>query len=192
MNGVAVRSSIVLIGPMAVGKSTIGAQLARLMNRTFVDSDQVFEEKHGSIPAAFSSRGEGWFRQVEARIIANILAGPGGMVLSLGGGAVLDTGTQQLLRDATVIFLETDVDAVRERILRSGHRPLLQSPDNDPVRRWSQVFAGRECVYRRLADFSLDVRQGSPEELAVRLLGLLDPEANQPEHNEPEHNEEAP
>lgn len=174
MKGTPVPRSLVLIGPMAVGKSTIGAQLARLMGREFLDSDALFEAKHGAIPAAFTAYGEGWFRQVEARIIAAVLARQGAYVLSLGGGAVLDTGTQQLLRQSTVVFLEADADAVRERILRGGNRPLLRSAEGDPVQRWSQVFADRESVYRKLADLTLDVGSGNPEELASEVLTLLE------------------
>ncbi len=174
MNRLPAHRSIVLIGPMAVGKSTVGAQLARLAGREFLDSDQLFEEKHGPIPAAFSSYGERWFREVEARLIASVLARRDQYVLSLGGGAVLDTGTQQLLGQSTVVFLEADADAVRERIQRGGNRPLLQSADQDPVQRWSQVFADRESVYRRLADLTLDVRDGSPEVLATELMTLLE------------------
>lgn len=177
MNRMLAHGSIVLIGPMAVGKSTIGAKLARLAGREFLDSDQLFEEKYGPIPAAFDAYGEPWFRQMEARIVATVLARQDQYVLSLGGGAVLDTGTQQLLGQSAVVFLEADAEAVRERILRCANRPLLRSSDQDPMRRWNQLSTAREPVYRRLADLTLDVGEGSPEAIAAKLMTLLE---NQP------------
>lgn len=178
MNDSLRQRNIVLIGPMAAGKSTIGAQLARLMGREFIDSDQLFEAKHGPIPEAFNAYGEHWFRQVEARIVATLLADGDGQVVSLGGGAVLDTGTQQLLAQCTVVFLEIDAESVRERIVRAGNRPLLHSAGVDPVQRWSQVLADREFVYRKAADLILDVRSGSADELAATLLTLVETRAD--------------
>jgi shikimate kinase len=117
---------------MAVGKSVIGAELARVLGVDFVDTDQRIVAKHGPVPRIFAARGEHHFRQLEARAVAEVLDAekPKTVILSLGGGAVLDTGTQQLLAKATVVYLRATVDTVRERIVRNTGRPLLAA---DPV-----------------------------------------------------------
>lgn len=163
---------IVLIGPMAVGKSAVGQVLARELGLEFIDTDQAIIAKHGSIADIFASRGEGFFRLTEARTVAEALesAGRKPFVLSLGGGAVLDSGTQQLLAAAVVVHLEADLETVRERISRQSGRPLLQE---EPLERWRQLADVRLPVYRRLATVTLDVRRGSVDELVRRLIEVL-------------------
>ncbi|MDO5752623.1 shikimate kinase [Arthrobacter sp.] len=163
---------IVMIGPMAVGKSVIGAELARVLGVEFIDSDQKIVAKHGPVPRIFAAKGEHHFRQLEAKTIAAVLDSPKPkpVVLSLGGGAVLDSGTQQLLAKATVIFLRADIDTVRERITRNTGRPLLAA---DPVGTWQRLAAARGPVYDRLADITLDVSRSNVPQLVVRLIEQL-------------------
>ncbi len=163
---------IVMIGPMAVGKSVIGAELARVLGLEFIDSDQKIVAKHGPVPRIFAAKGEHHFRQLEAKVIAGVLdtAKLKPVVLSLGGGAVLDSGTQQLLAKATVVFLRADIDTVRERITRNTGRPLLAA---DPVGTWQRLAAARGPVYARLADITLDVSQSNVPQLVVALIEQL-------------------
>lgn len=163
---------IVVIGPMAVGKSVIGAELARVLGIDFFDSDQKIVAKHGPVPGIFAAKGEHHFRQLEARAIADVLdaAKPKAVVLSLGGGAVLDSGTQQLLARTTVVFLSAEVDTVKERITRNTGRPLLAA---DPVATWQRLAAARGPVYARLADITLDVSKSNVPQLVERLIRLL-------------------
>lgn len=164
---------IVLIGPMAVGKSAIGAQLAQHLGVPFVDTDVTIVASHGTIADIFAGRGEQAFREIEARTVAQAVEAAEGSnaVISLGGGAVLDSGTQQLLRRCTVVYLECDADTVSERIARNSGRPLLVG---DAMGRWRTLFATRQPVYERLADLVLDVRGGSVPDLAHRLEDALD------------------
>lgn len=163
---------IVLIGPMAVGKSAIGQELARSLALPFIDTDQLVVQKHGSIAGIFASRGERFFRDAEARTVAELLepAGRKPFVLSLGGGAVLDSGTQQLLARALVVHLDADLETVRERISRNSGRPLL---DDDPLERWRELADVRQPVYRRLAQVTLDVRHGTVDALVRKLIEVL-------------------
>lgn len=163
---------IVVIGPMAVGKSVIGAELARVLGIDFFDSDHKIVAKHGPVPAIFAAKGEHHFRQLEARAIADVLdtPRPKPLVLSLGGGAVLDSGTQQLLAKATVVFLRAEIDTVKERITRNTGRPLLAG---DPVATWERLAALRGPVYARLATITLDVSHSNVPQLVERLIGLL-------------------
>jgi shikimate kinase len=163
---------IVLIGPMAVGKSAIGQQLAQQLGAPFVDTDAVIVAGHGSIADIFTGRGERAFREIEARAVASTVEAAEGTatVISLGGGAVLDSGTQQLIGRCTVVYLECDANTVAARIARNSGRPLLAG---DARGRWTEMFAARKPVYERLADITLDVRQGSVSELGNRLEAAL-------------------
>ncbi|MCC9069459.1 shikimate kinase [Arthrobacter cryoconiti] len=163
---------IVMIGAMAVGKSVIGAELARMLGLEFIDTDQRIVAKHGPIPRLFIARGEHYFRQLEARAVASVLdvAKPKTVVLSLGGGAVLDSGTQQLLAGATVVHLRATVDAIRERIERTTGRPLLAV---DPVEAWTRLATARAPVYARLADITIDVDNSSVPDVVTRLIDIL-------------------
>ncbi|MBT2519972.1 shikimate kinase [Arthrobacter sp. ISL-28] len=157
---------------MAVGKSAIGQQLAQQLGAPFVDTDAVIVENHGSIADIFAGRGERAFREIEARTVARVVEEATGTstVISLGGGSVLDSGTQQLLKRCTVVYLECDADTVAARIARNSGRPLLAG---DGIRRWKMLFATRKPVYERLADIVLDVRHGSVNELGRRLEAVL-------------------
>jgi shikimate kinase len=163
---------VALIGPMAVGKSAIGHQLAHQLGASFVDTDAVVVANHGSIAEIFANRGEHAFRELEARAVARAIEDARGSntVISLGGGAVLDSGTQQLLEHCTVVYLECDPDTVAERIARNSGRPLLAG---DAMERWKTLFATRRPVYERLADVVLDVRTGTVQDLARRLQEAL-------------------
>ncbi|WP_200900794.1 shikimate kinase [Pseudarthrobacter siccitolerans] len=163
---------VVLIGPMAVGKSAIGHQLAQQLGVPFVDTDAVIVAAHGSIADIFAGRGEHAFREIEARTVADVVEAADGTttVISLGGGAVLDSGTQQLIGRCTVVYLECDADTVASRIARNSGRPLLAG---DAMGRWTAMFATRKPVYERLADITLDVRHGSVSELGRRLEAAL-------------------
>ena len=169
---------VVLIGPMAVGKSAIGQQLAQHLGARFVDTDADVVAQHGTIAEIFAGRGECAFRELEARAVAHAIEEAAGSnaagtrtVISLGGGAVLDSGTQQLLAGCTVVYLECDADTVSERIARNSGRPLLAG---DAMERWRALFATRQPIYERLADLVLDVRSGSVPDLAHRLEDALE------------------
>ncbi len=170
--GAAGARPVALIGPMAVGKSAIGQQLAQQLGTAFVDTDAVIVENHGTIAEIFARRGETVFRELEARAVARAIEDAHGSstVISLGGGAVLDSGTQQLLDLCTVVYLECDADTVAERIARNSGRPLLAG---DAMERWKALFATRRPVYERLADLVVDVRSGSVPELVRRLQDAL-------------------
>jgi shikimate kinase len=157
---------------MAVGKSAIGHQLAQQFGAAFVDTDVVIVENHGTIADIFAARGERAFREIEARTVAKVIeeAEKTATVISLGGGAVLDSGTQQLLGRCTVVYLECDADTVSERIARNSGRPLLAG---DAMGRWRALFATRQPVYERLADLVFDVRKGSVADLGRRLEEAL-------------------
>lgn len=139
---------MVLIGPPGAGKSTVARELADLLQIPVADTDDLVEEWTGtSIPDLFVTRGEAFFREVERECVQRALGEHRG-VLALGGGAVLDEGTQRALAGQTVVFLDV---ALRDAARRSGFdqgRPLLAL---NPRGQWLQLMNARRPVYERLA-----------------------------------------
>jgi shikimate kinase len=142
---------IFLTGFMGTGKSTVGKVLARLLEKDFIDSDDLIEERYGGeIRSIFAEKGEPWFREYEENIIAEICNGTGNAVISLGGGALISEKTQQLVRATGILFyLKTSPEEVWQRTRHSTRRPLLR-PDGEA---WS-----REDYLNRIAEL-IKVRQ---------------------------------
>lgn len=164
--------TVVLIGPMAVGKTAVGRMLARRTGRTFVDTDRVLVERYGPIRGLFDQHGEDGFRLLEADVVQGAVSEAG--IVSLGGGAVLDAGTQHILRDAAVVFLDTDAKTVLPRISRDAKRPLLAG---NPLERWQELYDQRRPLYARLASVVIDTRglsvRGTADAVVRALPHLL-------------------
>jgi len=140
---------IVLIGPMGVGKTTIGKKLAKRLELPFVDTDTLISNEHGPIPDIFANSGEEQFRKYEEQAVA--LACSAHQVVATGGGAVLSGTNQRVLEQATVIYLSTSGLHMRAR-LENGNRPLLKDGLND----WRRIYEERKPLYERLATFEID------------------------------------
>ncbi|WP_374010410.1 shikimate kinase [Leifsonia sp. LS-T14] len=140
--------TIALIGPPAAGKSRVGKRLAKTLGVPFVDTDTVVSAEHGPIPQLFAEHGEPYFRRLERAAVAEALRGPG--VVSLGGGAVLDSETQADLADVRVVLLTVRAEAIAKRI-RNGKRPLITDLES-----WKRLVASRSDLYRSLADYTAD------------------------------------
>ena len=125
-----VKRSIVLVGLMGAGKTTIGRRLAKRLHLPFADSDVEIEAAAGMpVPEIFERFGEAHFRDGERRVIARLVEGPPG-VIATGGGAFMDGDTRALILErCTAIWLDGNVDMLAERAARSGHRPLLNTAD---------------------------------------------------------------
>jgi shikimate kinase len=119
--------SIVLVGMMGAGKSSVGRRLAGRFGLPFVDADGEIETAAGmTIPEIFDNHGEAYFRAGEARVIARLLAG-GPQVLATGGGAMMDENTRTLVRDKGVsVWLKADLDVLLRRTKRRSDRPLAE------------------------------------------------------------------
>lgn len=152
------KPNIFLIGPMGVGKTTIGRHLARALDLDFIDSDHVIEEKCGAdIPWIFDIEGEEGFRRRERAAIGE-LTQRRGIVLATGGGAVLDPDNRaDLARNGTVVYLQASVDRIVARTGKSQNRPLLKTAD--PRARIEQLLAERDPLYREIADITVDTNR---------------------------------
>ena len=123
--------SIVLVGMMGVGKSTIGRRLAARLRLPFTDADHEIEIAHAgmTIPEIFADHGEPYFRDGEARVISRLLDGTPG-VLATGGGAFMREDTRARIRAKAVsVWLQADADVILRRVKRRADRPLLQTED---------------------------------------------------------------
>ena len=152
---------IVLIGPMAAGKTYIGTHLARFYGYEFLDADQLIVERYGEVSEIFEIFGEAYFRELERKTIEEVLTSPGyrNTVFSLGGGAPMTDSVAELLKDECVVYILVDADTVTPRITGNKTRPLLQP---NPVERWTEIFERRRSRYEELAHFTLDARGGRP------------------------------
>jgi shikimate kinase len=150
--------SVVLVGMMGAGKSTIGRRLAARLGLPFFDADVEIEAAAGmSIPDIFETRGEPDFREGEARVIARLLdSGPA--VIAPGGGALMKKETRDRIRDKAVsIWLKADVDIIMRRVKRRSDRPLLRTAD--PEATVGRLLSEREPIYQQadLTVWSRDV-----------------------------------
>jgi shikimate kinase len=150
--------SLVLVGMMGAGKSSIGRRLANRLGLPFADADTEIEAAAGmSIPEIFARHGEPAFRSGEARVISRLLD-KGPQVLATGGGAVMNEGTRDAIRTKAVsIWLKAEPDVLMRRIKRRNDRPLLKT--DDPAATLKSLLAVREPTYSQ-ADLVIESREG--------------------------------
>lgn len=163
--------SLVLVGMMGAGKSTIGRRLAARLRLPFLDADSEIEAAAGmSIPEIFDRHGEPHFRDGEARVIARLLEG-GPAVLATGGGAFMREETRKRIGDKAVsIWLKVDADIIMRRVRRRADRPLLQT--SDPEATVGRLIEEREPIYR-LADLTIWSRDVPHEKIADECVEAL-------------------
>jgi shikimate kinase len=166
------RRSIVLVGMMGVGKSSIGRRLGVRLGVPFVDADAEIETAAGTtIADIFTRHGEASFRSGEARVIARLLeSGP--QVLATGGGAVMNADTRAAIKAKGVsIWLNADVDVLMRRISkRKNDRPMLQTVD--PVATLRQLLAEREPVYAQ-SDLTVQSREAPHDAIVTEIISAL-------------------
>jgi shikimate kinase len=166
------RRSVVLIGMMGVGKSSIGRRLATRLSIPFVDADSEIEKAAGmSIADIFSRHGEADFRSGEARVIARLLEG-GPQVLATGGGAFMNEGTRAAIKAKGVsIWLSATYEVLLRRISkRKNERPMLQTENPDETLR--HLLEVREPTYA-LADLTVQSREGPHEAIVAEIVTVL-------------------
>ncbi|MBR0757503.1 shikimate kinase [Bradyrhizobium jicamae] len=163
--------SIVLVGMMGVGKSTIGRRMAARLHLPFTDADTEIEAAAGmSIPDIFETHGEPYFRDGEARVIARILDN-GPIVLATGGGAFMRPATRDRIRDKAVsIWLKADPDIIMRRVRRRADRPLLQTAD--PEATVNRLLGEREPIYQT-ADLTISSRDVPHDRIVEECLDAL-------------------
>jgi shikimate kinase len=157
--------SVVLVGMMGAGKSSIGRRLAGRLGLSFVDADTEIETAAGmSIPEIFDKHGEPYFRAGEARVIARLLD-HGPQVLATGGGAIMDQNTRDLIHVKGIsIWLKADLDVLSKRTKRRGDRPLVD--------KMKDLLPLREPIYA-LSDIVVQSRDEPHETIVDEIIAAL-------------------
>src|SRR3954469_11060682 len=163
--------SVVLVGMMGAGKSTIGRRLSVRLRLPFLDADSEIEAAAGmSIPDIFETHGEPHFRDGEARVIARLLDG-GAAVIATGGGAFMREETRSRIRAKAVsLWLKADADIILKRVKRRADRPLLQTAD--PAATIGRLIGEREPVYQH-ADITIWSRDVPHEKIVDECIDAL-------------------
>lgn len=161
---------MVLVGPMGVGKSTVGRVLAERLGCAFRDTDDDIVAARGrTVADIFEAEGEAHFRGLEKAAVATALA-EHGAVLALGGGAVLDAGTRRLLAAHPVVHLSMDVEEAVRRIGLIEARPLLAV---NPHERWRELTQARHHLYLQVATRTVRVDGRMVDEVVAAVLAGL-------------------
>ena len=168
--------TLVLIGYRATGKTAVGAELARILNRPFVDLDQILVAEAGRSVAEIVARG-GWeeFRRREKDLVARYRHGRG-QVLATGGGVVLDPENVETLREnGVIIWLTADPATIQTRLEadrpRDAFRPSLTG--GDTVNEVLEVLKFREPLYRAAAQVIIDTTNESIPQVVQEILAAL-------------------
>ena len=169
--------NVVLIGYRGTGKSTVGRLIAERLGLQFTDADEELERRTGrSIREMFADGGEATFRDLESAVLADLLRNEG-MVVALGGGAVLRPQNRQPIRRAgnRVIWLQALAATLHERIYAdsttSGRRPNLTAAGG--LAEIEQLLVAREPLYRECAEYAVNTEGQTPEQIAAEVVSLL-------------------
>jgi len=162
--------NIVLVGFMGAGKSSVGRVLGRRLGRCLVETDGMITASEGrSIPEIFATSGEAYFRAAEDEVL-RLLVLKRGAVIATGGGLPCREGRPEALRAiGTVVWLAGDFEALYERALRGGDRPMLAGRTREDA---LALYRSREPFYAR-ADVSVDTTSLGPDQVAARIAGIV-------------------
>lgn len=167
--------AIVLIGVPGAGKTTVGALLAQRLNLDFVDSDEQIEKQTGkTISDIFVQDGEITFREIEKEAISEALSGDR-IVLSVGGGALMNEETRSRIKNHTVIWLKTGLTQAVDRIGMNRNRPLLLGNVRGQL---ADLMVAREPYYIECAKFAVDTNSLNPMQVVDEILIQMDGPVN--------------
>jgi shikimate kinase len=165
------RRSVVLVGMMGAGKSSVGRRLGVRLGIPFIDADTEIEKAAGmTIAEIFAAQGEPYFRAGEARVIARLLDG-GPQVLATGGGAFMNPETRATIRAKGIsVWLRATLEVLNKRIKRRGDRPLLKN--SDPVDTLRRLIDERYPTYAE-ANFTVESRDVPHETIVDEIIECL-------------------
>ena len=164
--------SIVLIGMMGAGKSSVGRSLQRRTQFALLDTDEIVASKFGlSIPEIFSKYGEQVFREAETQALREIAHDKQTIIVTGGGIVLCEDNLDFLKRLGVVVWLDSKEETLFERVARSGNRPLLQR--GNPREVFAQILQARLPLYAKVANIRVDTSVLTDEEIAVAILSKL-------------------
>lgn len=162
------QEKIALVGFMGSGKTTVGKKLARKIDARFIDTDELIVEQEGvSIPEIFATKGEPYFRQVEKRVLENVMALPGKHIISCGGGLLLNESNREIVKNnCLVLWLYASPESTIKRI-KPGSRPLLDV--DNPLEKAKTIFNERKFIYASAADMLVNTEIFHPDEITEKI-----------------------
>jgi shikimate kinase len=166
------QKTLVLVGMMGAGKTSVGRRLASVLGVPFRDADSEIESAAGcTISEIFERHGEEAFREGERKVLARLLHEPP-HVLATGGGAFIDPLTQMRIKESAIsIWLKADVELLVHRVGRKETRPLLRN--GEPHEILSRILKEREPVYAQ-ADIIVESNEGPHDAVVKRILSALE------------------
>ncbi len=163
--------NIYLVGMMGSGKSSTGDPLAKKLNYSFVDIDQLIEQlTNKSIADIFAAEGEKEFRNIENQVLSEV-GKHHSLVVATGGGVVTRTDNWGTLHQGIVIWLNTDKNKILERLKnKPGNRPLIKG--SNPLNKVEEIFSARNHLYAE-ADLHISIKEETPEEVAIKIAKAI-------------------
>ncbi len=161
--------SIVLVGMMGAGKSSVGRALQKHTGQERFDTDELIIAKTGiSIPEIFALNGEEWFRDLETVVLAELPRNVSAIIVTGGGMVLRPENIEMLKKFGTVVWLDAEVETLLERASRRGNRPLLKT--KDPHATITEMAGARQPLYARMADIRIDTTGMRHDEVAALIL----------------------
>ena len=157
---------MVLVGPMGVGKTTIGKKLAKQLGKSFLDTDKEIVKQHGSIAKIFEKSGEQHFRALETEFLLSALASDS--VVATGGGVVTQERNRDALKGSFVIYLSTNGRHIASRLL-AGRRPLLKNGIAD----WKRIYEERKPFYQQVATVEIETSSKALNSVVSEIVELV-------------------
>ena len=171
------KHNLIIIGPMGAGKTRVGFCLAKKLRLPFYDTDQVIEAQTGvDIPFIFDKEGEAGFRRREKKIVEE-LTGKNGIVLSTGGGTILDEANRQYLQaSGVIIYLSVSVPSQLARTVRNKRKPLLLEKDRQKI--LTELSIIRTPIYEQMAEWTYDTDIIDIRDLVKQIINNLGLKSN--------------
>lgn len=164
--------NIYLIGMMGSGKSVTGKSLASLLGCSFIDLDEKIEEKvQKTIAEIFKERGEDFFRAQESKVLSEASKSQG-IVIATGGGAVIASENRELMKGTgSLVYLETSLDALWERVKSKQDRPLLKS--ENPKITLENLLGKRKSIYEECSQLKVNTDNKTADQVAKEISELI-------------------
>ncbi|MFY9298457.1 MAG: shikimate kinase [Limnochordia bacterium] len=168
--------NLILIGFMAAGKTSVGRLCAQRLGWTYLDTDQVIEDKlQCSIAHVFRRHGEEFFRRIELEVLEAVLQ-DSNQVIATGGGIVTQPAARTLLEQSRsmgsrIVWLQARPEVILQRVGRSQKRPLIKA--ENPMGAILELLANRECLYRQIADYAIDTSDLAIDQVVESVLSFL-------------------
>ena len=166
------KKNLVLLGMMAVGKTTLGKIVAKKQELKFIDIDASIEKKNSmTIKEIFKKKGEKFFRMEEEKEVLKSLE-KNNCIIALGGGAFMNkTVRENILKNAISIWLNVDIKTLNQRVKWNQKRPLLKEENNQ--KKMTELYAERKNIYK-LANHQIACDKLSKENIAEKIIALYE------------------